>query len=531
MKEKYLKIKQNLPLLFLLVSILQCVNSFGQQQCRPDQLTVKNRALRGSSETFTDRQATIYSGSSTFELWQDRFTNCNSNARMTVRNNQTFSASWSNVFNALARESIRPGNSNTRIGYRYTQRRLDGNSFWGAYGWWRTNNNNNTIVEYYVVEDYNLKSNATYGMDYIRNYKANGNTYELWTDTRTGPTVYTSGNAPFTQVKSIRVPANRANSSGISTGTIDMGTHFTQWAAQGGNLILGTLFEVSLKVEGFGGGNETTNVDCSMNATFSTGAGYSPPPPPVSNGGGSNWSDVADGYYRIIPQHSQGQSLTQEPYQRNNDRLLVYSSGNYSNQRFYVQRQGNGTYKIFDSNWRVLTIHSWNSSNGAQALFYDDLNYTNQRFKFRDTGSNFINISPSYNLNKNLDVYGYATWNNAPIKLWNVTSATNQRFRFVRWNGKSLDVATLTDLPEETSIKVNVSPNPTADEFTITTTGYEGGRVIVYDLQGKIIYQDSISSEDLIVSAEGINLNSGIYIVSVSDKAGDNTTTTKLIIK
>jgi hypothetical protein len=277
--------------LLLLSAMLMAVTAGAQEKeeaCIPEKIrfsqtstTIKEttKSEKTTSEKFTDRQATVKVGSSVFELWQDRDENCASDAEITVKSNKTFSAKWSNVFNALAREAVRPGSSNTKITYKYTERKLLGNSFWGGYGWWREATGDKTIVEYYVVEDYNNKTNATFGMDFIRSYTANNRAYELWLDKRTGPTVYADKDLEFIQIKAVRAKPNRASGKSgaplVSMGTIDMGTHFTEWAKEGKDYTLGDLFEVSLKVEGYGGDNEFTEVDCTMDATFSKGTSFS----------------------------------------------------------------------------------------------------------------------------------------------------------------------------------------------------------------------------------------------------------------
>lgn len=59
----------------------------------------------------------------------------------------------------------------------------------------------------------------------------------------------------------------------------------------------------------------------------------------------------------------------------------------------------------------------------------------------------------------------------------------------------SLGEPVYLDIPENVSNQVNVYPNPFQSEITIETGTDESMRLFVYDLSGKLVYQELIAAE------------------------------------
>jgi len=231
-----------------------------------------------------------------FELWQNKAikrdnkplsNSKNSNARYGIKTNYSVNAKWSNIYNALVRKAIRPGKTRTEISYTISRKKLEGNVFYGGYGWWNGNaiSKDNlkkkkakknqpeirSIVEFYVVENWGNYRPSDNGFR-LGSYKVDNITYDLYQINRKGPTVYGAADRTFTQLKAIR----RTKNSG-SKGKIKMGPHFTQWSKLG-KFKPGKLFEISFKLEGFYdplfSGNTKSEFEGNFNATFKDGSTF-----------------------------------------------------------------------------------------------------------------------------------------------------------------------------------------------------------------------------------------------------------------
>ena len=220
-------------------------------------------------------------GGSTFEIFQTQ--NSGRDACMTVHRNparrgdlrrEYLAGSWSEIDNALIRESQRPSDTNRSMSY-FININSRNNVYHGGYGWWSRNGaGNDDIVEFYVVEGWNDRENPIFGMDYIRSYSSGGNMYDLYVQENiTAGTVF--GTRTFTQIKCVRQgTTRRANreqggdnsgfvGNGRFGGTIIWETHFRQMERAG--YTPQDIFEVSYTVEGFGRSSEATFL---LNATF-----------------------------------------------------------------------------------------------------------------------------------------------------------------------------------------------------------------------------------------------------------------------
>ena len=80
---------------------------------------------------------------------------------------------------------------------------------------------------------------------------------------------------------------------------------------------------------------------------------------------------------------------------------------------------------------------------------------------------------------------------------------------------------------------VSVFPNPLKhDKLSIKVDGaneYEIFKVIIYNLQGQVVYQTNFSGKNFIDINTASLLKSGVYLVSV--QSGQKISTTKLIVQ
>ncbi|MBO4523084.1 MAG: glycoside hydrolase family 11 protein, partial [Ruminococcus sp.] len=193
----------------------------------------------------------------------------------------SFTCSWSNIENFLARmgknfDSQKKnykafGNIVLTYDVEYTPR---GNSYMCVYGWTR-----NPLMEYYIVEGWGDWRPPGNDGERKGNVTLNGNTYEIAKTMRYNqPSL--DGTSTFPQYWSIRTTSGSANNqTNYMKGTIDVSKHFDAWS-QAGLDMSGTLYEVSLNIEGYRS-NGSANV---KSVTVTTNAADS------GNDGGNDWN-------------------------------------------------------------------------------------------------------------------------------------------------------------------------------------------------------------------------------------------------
>jgi endo-1,4-beta-xylanase len=198
-----------------------------------------------------------------YELWKDSGT-----TSMTLNSGGAFSATWSNINNALFRKGKKFDRTQTyqqigNISVNYSANyQPNGNSYLCVYGW-----TVDPLVEYYIVDSWGswrppgATSKGTFTVD--------GGTYDIYETTRTNqPSII--GNATFEQYWSVRT-------SKRTSGTISVSEHFKKWESLG--MRMGKFDEVSLTVEGYqssGSADVTTNV-----LTIGGGGTTNPTPTPT----------------------------------------------------------------------------------------------------------------------------------------------------------------------------------------------------------------------------------------------------------
>jgi endo-1,4-beta-xylanase len=189
-------------------------------------------------------------GGYTYELW----TEGSGSVCMTLGSGGSFSVEWSNAGNFVARKGNRPGEYNSTVSYSCNYN-PNGNSYLGVYGW-----TTDPLIEYYIVDGWGdwrppgASSKGTVNID--------GGTYDIYETTRTNqPSII--GTATFQQYWSVRT-------SKKTSGSINCGAHFDEWANRGMNL--GNFYEVSFHVEGYqsSGSANVTSMSITTGGTTQT---------------------------------------------------------------------------------------------------------------------------------------------------------------------------------------------------------------------------------------------------------------------
>nr|AFN70714.1 xylanase [Paenibacillus xylaniclasticus] len=204
-----------------------------------------------------------------YELWKD-----SGNTSMTLNSGGTFSATWSNINNALFRKGKKFNETQTHqqignISVNYSANYSpNGNSYLCIYGW-----SVDPLVEYYIVDSWGswrppgASSKGTITVD--------GGTYDIYETTRVNqPSI--KGTATFQQYWSVRT-------SKRTSGTISVTDHFNAWASRG--MQLGKMYEVSLTVEGYQSSGSATITSNTITIGGNGGGGNTGG---GNNGGGNN---------------------------------------------------------------------------------------------------------------------------------------------------------------------------------------------------------------------------------------------------
>ena len=205
-----------------------------------------------SSVPFTasaaDQQQRGNVGGFDYEMW-----NQNGQGQVSMQPSAgSFTCSWSNIENFLARmgknyDSQKKnykafGDIVLSYDVEYTPK---GNSYMCVYGWTR-----NPLMEYYIVEGWGDWRPPGDGAEKKGTVTLNGNTYDIAKTMRYNqPSL--DGTATFPQYWSIRqTSGSRNNTTNYMKGTISVSKHFDAWS-QAGLDMSGTLYEVSLNIEGY----------------------------------------------------------------------------------------------------------------------------------------------------------------------------------------------------------------------------------------------------------------------------------------
>ena len=69
---------------------------------------------------------------------------------------------------------------------------------------------------------------------------------------------------------------------------------------------------------------------------------------------------------------------------------------------------------------------------------------------------------------------------------------------------------------EDNAFTAKVFPNPSKDEFTILLNGEANASIVIYNILGKIVYEDTMTSKRIDIKNKG-RFESGLYIIKVTD--------------
>ena len=150
-----------------------------------------------------------------------------------------------------------------------------------------------------------------------------------------------------------------------------------------------------------------------------------------------NWNysgAVANGAYAIIPRNAQNRLLAVEgDNPANNTGLLLWESNGSVGQKFLLDLQPEGTYRIrtaLEGN-RAVELPGGNTDNGTRVKLYDDNNYGAQRWFFIPTDGGWFKIAPLFNNFKGMDVVNAGTGLGTPVQNYDYLDNFAQQWKFI----------------------------------------------------------------------------------------------------
>ena len=204
-----------------------------------------------------------------YEAWNQDF---KGQWKMNPGQDGCYTCSWSGIFNFLA-----------RMGKRFSEKKsykqwgdveLDyevtitprGNVYMCVYGWTQ-----NPLVEYYIVEGWG-SWRPPGGQGGKGSIQMNGKTYDVYSSMRNNqPSI--EGYKTFPQYWSVaQSSCMREGTQNKVSGTISVSGHFDEWSKKGLDMS-GSLYEVALNMEGYGGDQGNSSADCTItkNALYING--------------------------------------------------------------------------------------------------------------------------------------------------------------------------------------------------------------------------------------------------------------------
>ena len=144
------------------------------------------------------------------------------------------------------------------------------------------------------------------------------------------------------------------------------------------------------------------------------------------NNNNNNSGSFRNGQKYVIKSVNSGKALDVSGRSMDNGgNVIQYAYGGGNNQKWYIEKQSNGSYVIKSVNsGKVLDVAWGSKDNGANVQQCQYYGNACQQWELRKVGNNYAIISK--NSGKALDVSGRSTANGANVLQWSYSGASNQ---------------------------------------------------------------------------------------------------------
>jgi endo-1,4-beta-xylanase len=144
----------------------------------------------------------------------------------------TYSTTWPTINNSgymVAGKGWKTGTTTRKVGYNAGFLNFGGPGYLSVYGWARNGSDNKTVIEYYIVDSWGTQERPAFGTS-LGSKRIDGALYRFYKTSQNAPNAYSGTNIPFTQYWSVR-DTKVATGSGSANRTVNVGAHFSAWAA------------------------------------------------------------------------------------------------------------------------------------------------------------------------------------------------------------------------------------------------------------------------------------------------------------
>lgn len=143
---------------------------------------------------------------------------------------------------------------------------------------------------------------------------------------------------------------------------------------------------------------------------------------------------LVDGRYFLRPQCAPGSSLEAAGWNNfDGANVQIWGHSGGDNQAWYVQRQGNGSYKLTaygGGSPRVLDARAPGNTNGNNVQIWTDGGAANQRWYANYQGAGWFKLNPLSSAGMCLDVNAASAANATNVQIWQDNGSAAQRWSF-----------------------------------------------------------------------------------------------------
>lgn len=145
----------------------------------------------------------------------------------------------------------------------------------------------------------------------------------------------------------------------------------------------------------------------------------------------SHSTTVANGLYRLTPRHARSSALeVADANPAGGAQLCIRGYSGAANQKFYLDLQADGTYRIRTAlpGNRCVELPNGVTDNGTRPRLWDDNGSAAQRWYLLPMGGGWYKIAPRNNLARGLDVENVSTADGTMVCVWDYWDGPGQQW-------------------------------------------------------------------------------------------------------
>lgn len=207
---------------------------------------------------------------------------------------------------------------------------------------------------------------------------------------------------------------------------------------------------------------------------------------------------------------------------------------NKTYQLWRVLDAGNGYYRfknVASTAGRVIEVSGGSPNNGALIVLGNNDGSDKSKFRILSNNNNgyFRILTKVSGDSRAIDLISFSTDIGAGLIQWDYWGAVNQAWRFMRIDSLGIDTTGSYNNVEISLSENNIRifPNPSNGRVNIILPSNEKSFIYIYNIDGKVIYNNSFNEKELIIDLK--NISRGLYYIKLIYQ--NNILSEKLIIK